>query len=132
MENTTTQTKTTQQTIEQIVNVINEMDCTELVQLNNEYCEAINGMDSAIYSNDDDFLEDYFNSKADLARAITYGDFRYMDNWVRFDGYGNLESFNYMSKNQLCELMEVIAEYICENPSDFTQFDEIDFNNIED
>lgn len=130
MTNTTTQTA--KQTIEQIVNVINEMDCTDLVQLNNEYCEAINGMDSTIYSNDDDFLEDYFRTKADLARAITYGDFRYMDNWVRFDGYGNLESFNYMSADQLCELVEVIAEYICENPSEFTQFDEIDFNNIED
>lgn len=126
MTNTTTTTK------QQVIDIINEMDCSDLVQLNNEYCEAINGMDSNIYSNDNDFLEDYFNTKADLARAITYGDFRYMDNWVRFDGYGNLESFNYMSQDQLCELVEVIAEYICENPSEFTQFDNIDFNNIED
>lgn len=125
-------TLTTAEAIHQVIDIINEMDCSDLVQLNNEYCEAINGMDSTIHSNDDDFLEDYFNTKADLARAITYGDFRYMDNWVRFDGYGNLESFNYMNQDQLCELVEVIAEYICENPSDFTQFDEIDFNNIED
>lgn len=118
----------TKNTIETIINVINEMDSNELIQLNNEYCEAINGMDSCIYSNDDDFLEDYFNSKSDLARAIFYGDYRYMDNYVVFNGYGNLESFQYMDTDKLCELVSVIAEYIAENPSEFTQFDEIDFN----
>jgi hypothetical protein len=115
-------------TKEQVIDVINNMDCEELVQLNNEYCEAINGMDSMIYSNDDDFLDVHFNTKADLARAITYGDYRYMDNWATFDGYGNLETFQYMGTNNLCELVEVIAEYVVENPSEFTQFDEIDFN----
>lgn len=118
----------TKNTIEEIINVINEMDSNELIQLNNEYCEAINAMDSFIYSNDDDFLEDYFATKSDLARAITYGDFRYMDNYVIFNGYGNLESFQYMDTDKLCELVSVIAEYIAENPSEFTQFDEIDFN----
>jgi hypothetical protein len=121
-------TQTTTTTKEQVIDVINNMDCEELVQLNNEYCEAINGMDSMIYSNDDDFLDESFNTKADLARAITYGDYRYMDNWVTFNGYGNLESFQYMGTNNLCELVEVIAEYVVENPSEFTQFDEIDFN----
>lgn len=117
----------TKNKIEAIINVINEMDCNELVQLNNEYCEAINSMDSFIYSNDDDFLEDYFKTKAELAKAITYGDFRYMDNWVTFNGYGNLESFQYIDTDKLCELVAVIAEYIEENPNEFTQFDEIDF-----
>lgn len=118
----------TKNKIEEIINVINEMDSNDLVQLNNEYCEAINGTDSFIYSNDDDFLEDYFNTKSDLARAIFYGDFRYMDNWVTFNGYGNLESFQYMDTDKICESVSVIAEYILENPQEFTQFDDIDFN----
>jgi hypothetical protein len=123
MANTITQT-----VVNQVIKAINEMDCTELVMLNNEYCESINGMDSMIYSNDDNFLEDYFNSKSDLARAITYGDYRYMDNWVTFNGYGNLESFNYMDTDKLCELVEVMAEYIVETFQDFSQFDNIDFH----
>ncbi len=123
MNNTTIQT-----TKEQVIEVINNMDCQELVQLNNEYCEAINAMDSMVYSNDDDFLDNNFNTKADLARAICYGDYRYMDNWVIFNGYQNLESFQYMGTDKLGECGAVLAEYIAENPSEFTQFDEIDFN----
>ncbi len=123
MNNTTTQT-----TKEQVIEVINNMDYQELVQLNNEYCEAIDSMDSMIYSNDDDFLETYFIKPSDLARAICYGDYRYMDNWVTFNGYGNLESFSYMNTDNLCELVEVIAEYITEHPYQFNQFNEIDFN----
>jgi hypothetical protein len=123
MANTITQT-----VVNQVIKAINEMDCTELVMLNNEYCESINGMDSMIYSNDDNFLEDYFNSKSDLARAISYGDYRYMDNWVTFNGYGNLESFNYMDTDKLCELVEVMAEYIVDTFQDFSQFDNIDFH----
>lgn len=116
---------TTHATINAIIEEINAMDCTELVQLNNEYCESINAMDSFIYSNDDDFLETYFIKPSDLARAICYGDYRYMDNWVTFNGYGNLESFAYMNTDKLCELVEVMAEYISENSGDFTHFENI-------
>jgi hypothetical protein len=123
MGNTITQT-----VVNQVIKAINEMDCTDLVMLNNEYCESINGMDSFIYSNDDNFLEDYFNTKSDLARAIFYGDYRYMDNWVTFNGYGNLESFNYMDTDKLCERVEVMAEYIVDTFQDFSQFDDIDFH----
>jgi hypothetical protein len=123
MANTITQT-----VVNQVIKAINEMDCTDLVMLNNEYCESINGMDSLIYSNDDNFLDDYFNTKSDLARAITYGDYRYMDNWATFNGYGNLESFNYMDTDKLCERVEVMAEYIVDTFQDFSQFDDIDFH----
>ena len=115
----------TNETVKAIINAINEMDCDELVQLNNEYCESINGMDSYIYQNDEDFLETYFNTKTDLARAICYGDFRFMDQYVTFNGYGNLESFQYMDIEKLCELVPTMAEYIAENSQDFSQFDNI-------
>lgn len=130
---TNTQTQTTQQTIEQLISLINQMDRDELIQLNNEYAQSINAFDDEVRFNDDDFLNTFFDKDlSGLARAICYGDYRYSDELVRFNGYGNLESFNYFGADDLCEFVSTIAEYICENPYDFTQFDEIDFNNIED
>lgn len=115
-----------QQKVNTIIDIIKEMGANELVQLNNEYCEAINSHDSFIYDNEDEFLEDYFETKSELARAIHFGKYRYMDKYVIFNGYGNLESFNYMDIDHLCELVPVMAEYIAENLQDFTQFDEIE------
>jgi hypothetical protein len=125
--------QTTQQTIQQVISLIHCMDRDELIQLNNEYCQSINAYDDEVRFNDDDFLNTFFDKDlTGLARAICYGDYRYSDDLVRFNGYGNLESFNYFQAEDLCELVPTIAEYIIENSVDFSQFDEIDFNNIED
>jgi hypothetical protein len=127
----TTQTK--EQVIKQIIEVINDMDTNELIQLNDEYCESINSIDSRIYNNDEDFLQVCFDGNLDgLARAICFGDYRYNDNYVRFDGYGNLESFNYFESKDLPDYLPTMAEYIFDTFQDFSQFDEIDFHNIED
>lgn len=45
------------------------------------------------YDNDEYFFQDFFGHKVDDAvRAVCYGDYEYMDDYVRFDGYGNLKS----------------------------------------
>ena len=130
MTNTTTQTK--QQLVEQVIELINAMDSYDLVQLNNEYCQAANYLDSEIFANDEDFFETFFaNDTLRAIQATQFGDYRYHDNWVTFNGYANLDSFNAVEDN-LCELIPTMAEYIVENHEDFSQFDEIDFNNIED
>jgi hypothetical protein len=47
------------------------------------------------YDNDEDFFRTFFNNEIDEAvRAVCYGDYRYMDAYVQFNGYGNLESKN--------------------------------------
>jgi hypothetical protein len=130
MTNTTTQTK--EQVINQIIELINDMDNNELVMLNNEYCQSANYSDSEIFENDEDFFQVFFDN--DTLRAIQatqFGDYRYHDNWVTFNGYGNLDSFNNVIDN-LCELIPTMAEYIFDTFQDFSQFDEIDFHNIED
>lgn len=130
---TNTQTQTKEQVIKQIIDLINEMDTNELMQLNDEYCESINSMDSRVYNNDEEFLEMAFGTNVDsVARAICYGDYRYQDNYVRFDGYGNLESFNYFEAKDLPDYLPTMADYIFDTFQDFSQFDEIDFHNIED
>ena len=118
-----------QTVINQVINLINEMDSQELIQLNNEYCESINAMDDQVYSNDEDFLNAFFHNNPDsLARAICYGEYHYSHNFVRFNGYGNLESFDYFGTEDLIELVPTMAEYISERFQDFSQFDSIDFH----
>ena len=117
----------TQTTIQQITDIINDMNEAELIQLNNEYCEAVNYRDNEIYDNDEYFFATYFeNDTIGAVRAVSYGNYNYSHNYVKFNGYGNLESFSYFSTNDLCENVETMAEYIADNLQDFTQFDNIE------
>jgi hypothetical protein len=122
--NTQTQTKK-----DFIINAINEMTPGELIDLNNTYCQSANYADSEIYSNDDDFFDTFFaNETLRAVQATQYGDYRYSDDYVTFNGYGNLDSFKYMDTDKLCELVGTIAEYIEDNEQDFTHlFDFSDF-----
>lgn len=117
-----------QTTKSQIIGVINAMDTDELIQLNNEYSDSI-GSEDQIFGNDEDFLSTFFANNPDsLARSIFYGDYNYSHNYIKFNGYGNLETFDYFEASDLCELVPTMAEYIAENPKYFSGFDEIDFN----
>ena len=76
-----------------ITDHLEELKEDELLDLWNEYCSEEN-MDSYIYYNDEYFFEEYFaNNVTEAVRAVCYGDYRYMDTFVVFNGYGNLESF---------------------------------------
>lgn len=114
--------------IEAIINTINEMDSQELVELNNTYCQSANYSDSEIYLNDEEFFEVFFNGKVlEAVRAVSYGDYNYSHEWVKFNGYGNLESFNYMEAKDLVEAVSTMAEYIADNEEDFEGI----FNDLE-
>jgi hypothetical protein len=75
--------------------MIDDLDNDEKLDLYNQYCEYNNDLESMIYPNDDDFLETMFGSDVSaVAKAITYGDYKYNDKYVKFNGYGNLQSYN--------------------------------------
>lgn len=75
--------------------ILEDLHSKEKLDYYNRYCEYNNDSDSIIYPNDDDFLETMFGDNvSDLARAITYGDYNYTDKYVKFNGYGNLQSYN--------------------------------------
>ena len=45
--------------------------------------------------NDEEFFNMYFESKPDEAvRSVCYGNYKYMDEYVKFNAYGNLVSTN--------------------------------------
>jgi hypothetical protein len=84
------------------------LDDSEKVTLWNEYCiENKNGEDE-IYSFDDEFFEIFFlNKPMEAARAASFGTINWSDNYITFDGNGNLESIrnpiDYIEETELIE-----------------------------
>ena len=67
------------------------------------------------YTNDEYFFNDFFQNKVDEAvRATYYGDYNYMDDYVKFNAYGNLDSCNEFEYEKEIEdnAEEIIEEYI--------------------
>lgn len=67
------------------------------------------------YENDEYFFRDFFTDKVDEAvRATYYGDYDYMDDYVHFNAYGNLDSINEFEYDRLIETSkdEIIETYI--------------------
>ncbi len=66
----------------------------EIVNLWNRYCQENNDPDGEIWTNDEEFFEIFFTKPLDAVRAAHYGEYNFADDFVKFNGYGNLESFN--------------------------------------
>lgn len=81
----------------------NEIDLNDY----NNFLSENNYYDDEIFYNDKDFFDTYFNNDPmEAARATFYGDWNYNHEYVRFNGYGNLESSDF-----LYELMDLSEEY---------------------
>ena len=66
----------------------------EKVSLWNEYCSE-ESIDGEIFVNDEEFFEMFFvNDVIKAVQATQYGKYNYSDEYVVFNGYGNLDSFN--------------------------------------
>lgn len=72
------------------------------------------------YENDEYFFRDFFQDKVDDAvRATYYGDYNYMDDYVHFNAYGNLDSVSeYEYDNEIEENAEEIIETYIDNIDD--------------
>jgi hypothetical protein len=105
-----------------ILSQINEFNENQLIELNNIYCQVAGYYDNEVYNNDEDFFSTFYPNPGDglkVAQAIFYGDYNYSHDYVKFNGYGNLESINYFEVSDLCELPSTMAEFIEDNFSDF-------------
>lgn len=74
---------------------IANMTSDELVELYNEVQENIDG--DCIYDNDENFMDEMFATPNDAVRAVYYGEYEYMDSYVKFENDGNLKSGNHFS-----------------------------------
>lgn len=94
-------------------------DVSELQDIVNEL-NSYNGSldDLRVYENDEYFFEMMFsNNPYGAVRATHYGEYNYNDEYVKFNGYGNLESLNNyeyedLLKSNVDEIIESLLQYI--------------------
>lgn len=112
-----------------ILDFFSECDSTNFYMAYDLIC-AVNSYDGSLddiyyYYNDDDFFAMAFGTNVlDAVRAVCYGNYKYSDDYVRFDAYGNLESANSyeimnmydLYKNEIAdkiiELADVCFDYL--------------------
>jgi hypothetical protein len=85
--------------------------------------EMVNGEDD-IYPNDEDFFNMFFaNDPFNAVQRAVYGDYKPMQDYVMFDGYGNLQSLDtYLLEKHLYSDSE-IAEFLDENDQYLEDYD---------
>jgi hypothetical protein len=117
-------------TREDVMEYLEGLDNSELVSIHNEYCQSIGDGDSEIWSNDDEFFETFFSGRVvEAVRAATYGDFEFHHDYVMFNGYANLESFDDPSGH--IDLGD-IADDILENERNYSDIELEDPEEEED
>ena len=95
-----------------IKEILNSMGETELIELNNRYCKGVSDWCGLIYemSEFDDVMDGF--SPLRLANSICYGEFSTWHTYFKFNGLGNLESFE--SLDDVIDIDELV-DYIVEN-----------------
>ena len=111
--------KDTDQLRDELLELINDMDDRDAIYIWNEYCREINDDISEIYSIDDFDEMNEGQSPLDIARSIFYGDFRPVDDFFGFNGYGNYVSFNSLSDKNARYYPEDLVDYIIDNDEAF-------------
>jgi hypothetical protein len=95
-----------------VAEIISDLDDWDLLDLHNEYCRANNYYDDEIFDMAmiDDLLYEAKPSK--ILMMAYYGDFNPNHGYFRFDGYGNLDSFDFLRDVVDCEeIAEFVVEY---------------------
>ena len=82
-----------------------------------------------VYENDEEFFNMFFEGKpAEVARAIYYGDFNYNDEYIKFNGYGNLKTLDrYDYEESLEENIEEIIDCLIE----YAEYISVDSEELE-
>lgn len=98
---------------EKIKNALEEMGTSDIITVHNAYCDATNNGDDYIYSMKD--FDEIMSGKTpwEIARCAYYGkEFCPAHDYFRFNGYANLESFDFAPGGNSGIYISDIAEYI--------------------
>ena len=88
---------------------------SEKIGLWNEYCSE-NNIDDEIHSFEDDFFETFFSGSEsmEMFRLGCFSQINWSDEYIKFNGYGNLESLSeYEAVNSIDEA--VLIEWLMDN-----------------
>lgn len=78
---------------EKLLVLLNEKRYDDLRSINNS-CSSYNGSAEEIGLMDEIFFERYYDNIMRLVRDICYGEVAVTDEYITYNGYGNLETFN--------------------------------------
>jgi len=101
-------------------------DCSreDKIRMFKDYCSNY-GCDDEFFEFDEEFFDLCFaNKPMEAARAVCFGDVTWCDPYIKFDGYGNLESLDEYGAESLCdeyiytiwEHEDIWRDYIQEEP----------------
>lgn len=81
-----------------------------------------------VWENDEEFFDTFFEGKPlEAVRAAQYGDYNYTDDYVKFNGYGNLESLDeWQYDNLLLDHIDEVVDYIINTPENVDLPEEIE------
>ena len=92
----------------------------------------INNIDGSLdfleyFENNEEFFDTFFyNNPSEAVRSSYYGNYNYCDKYVKFNGYGNLESFNdYELEKEYKDYLDDITKSLLEH------YEEIDISDKE-
>lgn len=108
---------------EKIIKKLKELDFEDMRYLISDINSYDDSLDWLEYQdNDDDFFNTYFgNNTIEAVRATQFGDYKYSDNYVKFNAYGNLDSANqWQIQQEYNDYIEDIAERIIELKNEAT------------
>ena len=122
MKNNTAITKTTsnntvtltQVQLQQVIEQLKQDDNT-LLQAYSEY--ASNNNYDSVYDNDDESINMMFADSHEALRAAFYGDYNHSHAYFTFNGYGNLQSFEYLDDDNSPIDIEELAQWIVDSDS---------------
>ena len=93
--------------------ILNEMDGDVLIDIWNDYCSN-QDMDKYIHPNEEYIIDELFSKPSEALRCVMYGKYNMGDDYMIFNGYGNLESFEIYDALNYID-MDILINYIIDN-----------------
>ena len=91
----------------------NEDVLLEVVSELNSWNGCLENLD--FWENDEEFFNTFFDNPMDAIRATYYGNYNYNDDYVKFNGYGNIDSYSeYERIEEIKDNIDDIVENLVE------------------
>ena len=92
----------------------NEETLLEVVSELNSWNGCLENLE--FWENDEEFFNTFFNNPMDAIRATYYGNYNYNDDYVKFNGYGNIDSYSEYDrieeiKDNIDDIVDNLIEY---------------------
>ena len=91
----------------------NEEILLDVVSELNSWNSCLENLD--FWENDEEFFNTFFDNPMDAIRATYYGNYNYNDDYVKFNGYGNIDSYSeYERIEEIKDNIDDIVENLVE------------------